>query len=74
MTKKPQKKKKKKKKKLLQCKSQIFVQGFIFSLRTSRDFGFWISYFWGKRKYAFSYKEHQVDSLPLQSWVISQIA
>ena len=40
MTNKPKKKKKKKKKKLLQCKSQIFVQGFIFSLRTSRDFGF----------------------------------
>ena len=36
MTMKPQKKKKKKKKK----KSQIFVQGFIFCLRISRDFGF----------------------------------
>ena len=55
MTMKPQKKKKKKKK-----KSQIFVQGFIFCLRISRDFGFWISYFWGKRKYAFSSKEHHL--------------
>ena len=34
MTMKPQKKKKKKK------KTKIFVQGFIFCLRISRDFGF----------------------------------